>query len=115
MADCVRCLGLYDGYIYRLHHRHRWLSFPHGKFLALDGNNTHRFLHTCHCFVGKIWMFYKEESWLTAIFWIVLVQTLGSTSTCPFIVKELFKLNSEDPAHLILLKASHRLGYEQII
>ncbi|XP_022939442.1 uncharacterized protein LOC111445347 isoform X8 [Cucurbita moschata] len=65
--------------------------------------------------VLSIWMFYKEESWLTAIFWIVLVQTLGSTSTCPFIVKELFKLNSEDPAHLILFKASHRLGYQQII
>ncbi|KAG6578859.1 hypothetical protein SDJN03_23307, partial [Cucurbita argyrosperma subsp. sororia] len=27
--------------------------------------------------VLSIWMFYKEESWLTAIFWIVLVQTLG--------------------------------------
>ncbi|XP_008456711.2 uncharacterized protein LOC103496574 isoform X1 [Cucumis melo] len=67
--------------------------------------------------VLSIWMFYKEESWLTAIFWIVLLLSFGSISTCPFIVKELFKLNSGDPPHLILLKASHRLkeGYVQII
>ncbi|XP_022134233.1 uncharacterized protein LOC111006539 [Momordica charantia] len=57
--------------------------------------------------VLSVWMFYKE-SWLTAIFWIVLLLGFGSTSTCPFIVKELFKLGPEDPAYLILFKSFNR-------
>ncbi|KGN46099.1 uncharacterized protein LOC101218608 [Cucumis sativus] len=67
--------------------------------------------------VLSTWMFYKEESWLSAFFWIVLLLSFGSISTCPFIVKELFKLKSGDPPRLILLKPSHRSkeGYEQII
>ncbi|XP_022939437.1 uncharacterized protein LOC111445347 isoform X4 [Cucurbita moschata] len=42
--------------------------------------------------VLSIWMFYKEESWLTAIFWIVLVQTLGRncSSSTPRIQPTLF-------------------------
>lgn len=54
------------------------------------------------------WIFYKEESLLTALVWIVLFIIFGSASTCPFIVKELFKLNSEDPAYLVLFKNSNR-------
>ncbi|XP_038885135.1 uncharacterized protein LOC120075632 isoform X2 [Benincasa hispida] len=56
----------------------------------------------------SVWMFYKEESWLTALVWIVLFIIFGSASSCPFIVKELFKLNSEDPAYLVLFKNSNR-------
>ncbi|KAG7016393.1 hypothetical protein SDJN02_21502 [Cucurbita argyrosperma subsp. argyrosperma] len=56
----------------------------------------------------SVWMFYKEESWLTALLWIALFIIFGSASSCPFIVKELFKLNSEDPAYLVLFKNSNR-------
>ncbi|XP_023551244.1 uncharacterized protein LOC111809123 isoform X2 [Cucurbita pepo subsp. pepo] len=56
----------------------------------------------------SVWMFYKEESWLTALLWIALFLIFGSASSCPFIVKELFKLNSEDPAYLVLFKNSNR-------
>ncbi|XP_022992691.1 uncharacterized protein LOC111488955 isoform X3 [Cucurbita maxima] len=56
--------------------------------IAIDGSpfrteNFSRWMVTTlidfftHATVLSIWMFYKEESWLTAIFWIVLVQTLG--------------------------------------
>ncbi|XP_022134045.1 uncharacterized protein LOC111006414 [Momordica charantia] len=55
----------------------------------------------------SVWMFYKEESWLTAIF-IALFIIFGSASSFPFIVKELFKLNSEDPAYLVLFKSPNR-------
>ncbi|XP_008456712.1 uncharacterized protein LOC103496575 isoform X2 [Cucumis melo] len=56
----------------------------------------------------SVWMFYKEESWLTAFTWIVLFLIFGSASSCTFIVKELFKLNSDDPAYLVLFKNSNR-------
>ncbi|XP_031742784.1 uncharacterized protein LOC101218847 isoform X2 [Cucumis sativus] len=56
----------------------------------------------------SVWMFYKEESWLTAFIWIVLFIIFGSASSCSFIVKELFKLNSDDPAYLVLFKNSNR-------
>ncbi|XP_074341081.1 uncharacterized protein LOC141678633 isoform X1 [Apium graveolens] len=67
--------------------------------------------------VLSVWVVYKETSWTSAIFWIVLLVCFGSITTCVYIARELFYLGSEDPISLVLFKSSNRAEnmYEEII
>ncbi|KAJ4828635.1 hypothetical protein Tsubulata_025626 [Turnera subulata] len=59
----------------------------------------------------SVWVAYKESSWISAFFWIVLLICFGSISTCFYIVQQLFKLTSHDPLYLVLLNTSDRQVY----
>lgn len=67
--------------------------------------------------VLSVWVVYKETSWTSAIFWIVLLVCFGSITTCVYIVRQLFYLGSEDPVSLVLFGSSNRAEnmYEEII
>ncbi|KAK8292615.1 hypothetical protein V6Z12_D06G132800 [Gossypium hirsutum] len=56
----------------------------------------------------SVWVAYKESNWTTAFFWIVLLISFGSITTCAYIVKELFKLAWQDPLYLILIRKDNR-------
>ncbi|GMI94548.1 hypothetical protein like AT1G22750 [Hibiscus trionum] len=65
----------------------------------------------------SVWVAYKESSWITAVFWIVLLICFGSITTCGYIVKELFKLAwQDDPLYLVLITKDNRAEntYESI-
>ncbi|XP_020675826.1 uncharacterized protein LOC110094806, partial [Dendrobium catenatum] len=54
-----------------------------------------------------VWVAYKESSWLSTCFWVILLVCFGSISTCAYIVKQLFSISgqdsSQDPLQLVLL------------
>lgn len=56
----------------------------------------------------SVWVAYKESSWLTAAFWIILLICFGGISTCAYIALQLFSLSSEDPVYLILFSSRNR-------
>ncbi|XP_052488347.1 uncharacterized protein LOC105773802 isoform X2 [Gossypium raimondii] len=56
----------------------------------------------------SVWVAYKESNWTTAFFWIVLLISFGSITTCAYIFKELFKLAWQDPLYLILIRKDNR-------
>ncbi|KAK9270287.1 hypothetical protein L1049_025865 [Liquidambar formosana] len=56
----------------------------------------------------SVWVAYKESSWLSAFFWIVLLICFGSITTCVYIVRQLFQLSSQDPVYLVLLSSGNR-------
>lgn len=58
-------------------------------------------------FAISVWVFYKESTWISAIFWICLLICLGSISTCAYIVIQLFKLSCEDTTYH-LVQDSHQ-------
>ncbi|XP_077253140.1 uncharacterized protein LOC143892418 isoform X2 [Tasmannia lanceolata] len=64
-----------------------------------------------------VWIAYKELSWISAIFWIILLVCFGSITTCTYIVMQLFKLSSsqaiEDPFYNILLRSPSRISIER--
>ncbi|XP_019258666.1 PREDICTED: uncharacterized protein LOC109236882 isoform X1 [Nicotiana attenuata] len=64
----------------------------------------------------SVWIAYKESSWLSAAFWIILLICFGGISTCAYIALQLFSLSSQDPIYLILFSSSNRAenGYEGI-
>ncbi|XP_016464276.1 uncharacterized protein LOC107787248 isoform X1 [Nicotiana tabacum] len=64
----------------------------------------------------SVWVAYKESSWLSAAFWIILLICFGSISTCAYIALQLFSLSSQDPVYLILFSSRNRAenGYEGI-
>ncbi|XP_020674257.1 uncharacterized protein LOC110093648 [Dendrobium catenatum] len=55
-----------------------------------------------------VWVAYKESSWLSTCFWVILLVCFGSISTCAYIVKQLFSISgqdsSQDPLQLVLLR-----------
>ncbi|PKU61210.1 hypothetical protein MA16_Dca025683 [Dendrobium catenatum] len=57
-----------------------------------------------------VWVAYKESSWLSTCFWVILLVCFGSISTCAYIVKQLFSISgqdsSQDPLQLVLLRYS---------
>ncbi|PKU65499.1 hypothetical protein MA16_Dca012221 [Dendrobium catenatum] len=56
----------------------------------------------------EVWVAYKESSWLSTCFWVILLVCFGSISTCAYIVKQLFSISgqdsSQDPLQLVLLR-----------
>ncbi|XP_019258667.1 PREDICTED: uncharacterized protein LOC109236882 isoform X2 [Nicotiana attenuata] len=56
----------------------------------------------------SVWIAYKESSWLSAAFWIILLICFGGISTCAYIALQLFSLSSQDPIYLILFSSSNR-------
>ncbi|WMV27159.1 hypothetical protein MTR67_020544 [Solanum verrucosum] len=54
----------------------------------------------------SVWVAYKESSWLSAAFWIILIICSGSISTCAYIALQLFNLSSQDPVYLVLFSSS---------
>lgn len=58
-------------------------------------------------FAISVWVFYKESTWISAIFWIGLLICFGSIATCAYIVIQLLKLSCQDPVYHLLLDA-HR-------
>ncbi|XP_068647878.1 uncharacterized protein [Aristolochia californica] len=55
-----------------------------------------------------VWITYKEASWISAFFWILLLVCFGSITTCTYIVIQLFKLSSQEPLYKVLLNSSSR-------
>ncbi|XP_060198716.1 uncharacterized protein LOC132627400 isoform X5 [Lycium barbarum] len=53
----------------------------------------------------SVWVAYKESSWLSAAFWIILIICFGSISTCAYIALQLFSLSSQDPIYLVLFSS----------
>lgn len=56
----------------------------------------------------SVWVAYKEPSWISAFFWILLFISFGSITTCAYIVIQLFHLSWQDPVYLILLNSGNR-------
>ncbi|WOG91603.1 hypothetical protein DCAR_0310852 [Daucus carota subsp. sativus] len=59
--------------------------------------------------VLSVWVVYKESSWTSAIFWIVLLVCFGSITTCVYIVWQLFHLGPQDPVSLVLFRSKKQL------
>ncbi|XP_070056134.1 uncharacterized protein LOC107787248 isoform X3 [Nicotiana tabacum] len=59
----------------------------------------------------SVWVAYKESSWLSAAFWIILLICFGSISTCAYIALQLFSLSSQDPVYLILFSSRNSCSY----
>uniref|UniRef100_A0A0V0HIH3 Putative ovule protein n=1 Tax=Solanum chacoense TaxID=4108 RepID=A0A0V0HIH3_SOLCH len=54
----------------------------------------------------SVWVAYKESSWLSAAFWIILIILFGSTILCAYIALQLFSLSSQDPVYLVLFSSN---------
>ncbi|KAJ9545968.1 hypothetical protein OSB04_025675 [Centaurea solstitialis] len=61
-----------------------------------------------HVVVFSIWVAYKESSWTSAFFWIILLACFRSIAICVYIVRELFYLSSQQPISLIIFNKSNR-------
>ncbi|ESW15592.1 hypothetical protein PHAVU_007G085100 [Phaseolus vulgaris] len=55
-----------------------------------------------------VWVAYKESSWISAIFWIILLICFGSITTCFYIAWQLFQISAQDPAYLVLVQHGDR-------
>ncbi|XP_068652584.1 uncharacterized protein [Aristolochia californica] len=63
-----------------------------------------------------VWVVYKESSWISTVFWIVLLLCFGSITTCTYIIFQLFKLSSQqmqDPFYHVLLRSHSRTGSQK--
>jgi hypothetical protein len=49
-----------------------------------------------------VWVAYKERATWTRVLWFVLVMGLGNVAMSAYVLKELFKLKSEEPAWKVL-------------
>ncbi|KAG0484710.1 hypothetical protein HPP92_008601 [Vanilla planifolia] len=58
-------------------------------------------------FAISVWVWHKESSMISAIFWILLLICTGSIATCAYIVVQLFKVSTRGPFYHALLD-SHR-------
>lgn len=56
----------------------------------------------------SVWVNYKESNLISAIFWIILLISFGSITTCFYIAWKLFQLTSEDPVYLVLSNSGNR-------
>ncbi|KAK7391197.1 hypothetical protein VNO78_19609 [Psophocarpus tetragonolobus] len=55
-----------------------------------------------------VWVAYKESSWISAVFWIILLICFGSITTCFYIAWQLFQISCQDPAYLVLVHHGDR-------
>jgi hypothetical protein len=51
-----------------------------------------------------LWMFYKEQSVIKKIFWLIFLVTMGSVATCIYILKELFALKENEGLKTLLVR-----------
>ncbi|KAJ9545970.1 hypothetical protein OSB04_025677 [Centaurea solstitialis] len=61
-----------------------------------------------HVVVFWVWVAYKESSWISAFFWIILLACFRSIAICVYIVRELFYLSPEQPISLIIFSKRNR-------
>ncbi|GBG66317.1 hypothetical protein CBR_g58808 [Chara braunii] len=57
--------------------------------------------------VLSAWVMYKESRWLLRLLWIVILICTGSSGTCLYVLIQLGKLSSSDPAFKVLLDDQH--------
>ena len=55
-------------------------------------------------FVIYCWVFYKEQSWIGKITWLILLCTLGSIGTCLYVLTALFRLKKNDTVADLIAK-----------
>ncbi|KAJ0456801.1 hypothetical protein HanIR_Chr15g0766541 [Helianthus annuus] len=55
-----------------------------------------------HIVIFSIWIVYKESSWTSAFFWIVLLVSFTGITLCAYILRQLFQLSLQQPAYLII-------------
>ncbi|CAL0300669.1 unnamed protein product [Lupinus luteus] len=55
-----------------------------------------------------VWVAYKESSWVSSVFWIILLISFGSFTACVYVVWQLFQLSSQDPVYLVLVHRRDR-------
>ncbi|KAM0062689.1 hypothetical protein Hdeb2414_s0003g00082701 [Helianthus debilis subsp. tardiflorus] len=65
-----------------------------------------------HIVVFSVWIAYKESSWTSAVFWIILLVCFSGIGICVYIVRELFYLSPGEPVSLILFNKRNRVSYE---
>ncbi len=51
-----------------------------------------------------LWVFYKETSWISRIFWFFAVMILGNIAISAYMLIQLFRLRPDEPVHHILLR-----------
>ncbi|XP_019427553.1 PREDICTED: uncharacterized protein LOC109335813 isoform X1 [Lupinus angustifolius] len=56
----------------------------------------------------SVWVAYKESSWISSVFWIILLISFGSITACVYIVWQLFQISSQDPVYLVLVHRGDR-------
>ncbi|KAI3757449.1 hypothetical protein L6452_04986 [Arctium lappa] len=61
-----------------------------------------------HVVVLSVWMAYKESSWISAFFWIVLLVCFRSITTCVYLVWQLFYLSPQQSISEIIFSRSNR-------
>ncbi|KAK9077294.1 hypothetical protein SSX86_005631 [Deinandra increscens subsp. villosa] len=87
--------------------------------LIVDGSPFHAKVFSS-CMIGtlldfyatvavlSLWIVYKESSWISAFFWILLLVCFGGIATCAYIVRELLYLSPQQPVSLIIFNNTHR-------
>ncbi|KAI3828008.1 hypothetical protein L1987_02098 [Smallanthus sonchifolius] len=58
--------------------------------------------------VLSVWIAYKESSWISAFFWILLLICFGGVTTCAYIVQQAFYLSPQQPISLIIFNRRNR-------
>ena len=53
-----------------------------------------------------VWVYYKENSFLSRIFWFIIIMLLGNITMSLYVLIELFKLEKNDSLEKLLLKKS---------
>ncbi|XP_024971550.1 uncharacterized protein LOC112510384 [Cynara cardunculus var. scolymus] len=61
-----------------------------------------------HVVVFSVWVAYKESSWTSAFFWMVLLVCFRSIATCAYIVRQLFYLSPQQSVSCIIFSKSNR-------
>uniref|UniRef100_A0A368UG87 Transmembrane protein n=1 Tax=Glycine max TaxID=3847 RepID=A0A368UG87_SOYBN len=61
-----------------------------------------------HIVIYAVWVAYKESSWISAVFWIILLICFSSMATCLYITWQLFQISCQDPAYLVLVHHGDR-------
>jgi uncharacterized protein DUF1475 len=49
-----------------------------------------------------VWVFYKESRWLPRVAWFIAIMLLGNMAMSAYVLRQLFRLRPEQPAHEIL-------------
>ncbi|RZB44361.1 uncharacterized protein LOC114402778 isoform X2 [Glycine soja] len=65
-----------------------------------------------HIVIYAVWVAYKESSWISAVFWIILLICFSSMATCLYITWQLFQISCQDPAYLVLVHHGDRAENE---
>ncbi|KAJ0507144.1 hypothetical protein HanIR_Chr11g0503111 [Helianthus annuus] len=61
-----------------------------------------------HTVVYSVWIAYKETSWISAVFWIIVLVCFSSIGLFVYILRELFSVSPEQPLSVILFNKTNR-------